>query len=282
MKKLLLLCVIAGTFVTAQAQVVTITAGTSGSALSPFNNGRANCVYEVIYEQSRINQAGTITRFAFEKNSGTDQTPLTNTVIYLKTTTATTFTTGTLDTTGYQRVWAGAFSNSGTSGYQEVVLNQPFAYANTDNLSVLVVRNNGNVVATGAALWSYDFQGTNVCRRNTTGDPISSSTPLTAYDVLMNLRLTFGGATATRATTGLLTDVYPNPTASECRMQLPTNQPAVLRVIDLLGRTIRPAAALNVATTGTTQVALSELPAGIYLLDVVQGAAHMRQRVVKE
>jgi opacity protein-like surface antigen len=265
----------------AQAQVVTVNVGTSGSALSPFNSMQTNAVYEAIYKQSQLNQAGTITRLAFQKNSGTLQDPLTRTVLYLKHTTATVFTTGALDTTGYQRVWAGSFTNTGTSGFQEVQLTTPFAYNNTNNLSLLVLRSGGN---TGSTLWSYDFVGTNVSRRNTAGTAISStSTPtLSASDVLVNLRLTFGTTTSARAAATLLADVYPNPTTAACRVQLPGPQPASYRLTDALGRTVRATTRLAPAADGTATLPLADLPASTYLLHLTQGDATSVHRLIKE
>jgi hypothetical protein len=242
---------------------------------------QTNAVYEAIYKQSQLNQAGTITRLAFQKNSGTLQDPLTRTVLYLKHTTATVFTTGALDTTGYQRVWAGAFTNTGASGFQEVQLTTPFAYNNTNNLSLLVLRSGGN---TGSTLWSYDFVGTNVSRRNTAGVAISStSTPtLSVSDVLVNLRLTFGTTTSARAAATLLADVYPNPTTAACRVQLPSVQPASYRLADALGRTVRAATRLAPAADGTASLPLADLPAGTYLLHLTQGDATSVHRLVKE
>jgi opacity protein-like surface antigen len=265
----------------AQAQVVTVNVGTASSALSPFNSMQANAVYEAIYKQSQLNQAGTITRLAFQKNSGTLQDPLTRTVLYLKHTTATVFTAGALDTTGYQRVWAGSFTNTGASGFQEVQLATPFAYNNTNNLSLLVLRSGGN---TGSTLWSYDFVGTNVSRRNTAGVAISStSTPtLSVSDVLVNLRLTFGTTTSARVAATLLADVYPNPTTAACRVQLPSGQPASYRLADALGRTVRAATRLAPAADGTASLPLADLPAGTYLLHLTQGDATSVHRLVKE
>jgi opacity protein-like surface antigen len=286
MKKLLLLAssVLALSLASpvAHAQVVTITIGTSASALSPFNSTQANAVYEAIYKQSQLNQAGNITRLAFQKNSGAFQDPLTRTVLYLKHTTSTIFTAGALDTTGYQRVWAGSFPNTGTIGYQEVLLTTPFAYNNTNNLSLLVLRSGGN---TGTTLWNYDFVGTNVSRRNTSGTPISStSTPtLSVSDVLVNLRLTFGTTTTgNRTAATLLADVYPNPTTAACRVQLPTGQPASYQLTDMLGRAVRATTRLALAPDGTATVPLADLPAGTYLLHLTQGAAASVHRLVKE
>ncbi|MDO7847221.1 T9SS type A sorting domain-containing protein [Hymenobacter sp. M29] len=278
MKKFLLMLAVLGSF-SARAQVVTVSVGTSGSALSPFNSTQANSVYEAIYKQNQLNQAGSIGRLAFQKNSGAFQDPLTRTVIYLKHTTATVFTAGTLDTTGYQRVWAGAFTNSGTSGFQEVVLTQPFTYNNTDNLSLLVVRNGGN---TGSTLWNYNFMGTNIARRNTSGTAISNTTPLSTSDALLNLRLTFGTATAARAAATLLADVYPNPATTTCRVQLPNAQPAHYQLTDMLGRTVQSASQLAPDASGTATIQLAGVPAGSYLLHLTQGSATLVQRLMRE
>jgi hypothetical protein len=278
MKKLLLLLAFTGSFA-AQAQVVTVSVGTSGSALSPFNSTQANSVYEAIYKKTQLNQGGAILRLAFEKNSGAYQSPLTNTVIYLKHTTANVFTAGVLDTAGYQRVWAGAFTNSGTTGYQEVVLTRPFIYNNTDNLSVLVLRNGGS---TGTTLWNYNFMGTNIARRNTTGTAISSTTPLSTSDALLNLRLTFGPTAATRTAATLLAEVYPNPATVACRVQLPNGRPATYRLTDMLGRTVRATTGLPLAADGTATLPLADLSAGTYLLHLSQGTAASVQRLVRE
>lgn len=278
MKKRLLILALTGGL-SAQAQVVTVSVGTSGSALSPFNSTQANSVYEAIYKQTQLNQAGSITRLAFQKNSGAFQDPLTRTVIYMKHTAAVVFTAGTLDTTGYQRVWAGAFTNSGTSGFQEVALTTPFAYNNTSNLSLLVLRNTGN---TGTTLWNYNFMNTNLARRNTTGTAISSTTPLTVTDALINLRLTFGTATATRVAATLLADVYPNPASTACRVQLPNALPASYKLTDMLGRTVRPTAWLAADATGVAILPLAGLPAGTYQLHLTQGGSTAVQRLVRE
>jgi hypothetical protein len=266
---------------TVRAQVVTINIGTSSSALSPLNQNVAHQAQEFIYLQSQINTAGRITRLAFEKASGSDVTPLTNTVIYLKHTTATVFTTGLLDTTGYQRVWAGSFPNAGTSGYQEVTLTTPFAYNNTANLAVLVIRNNGSVAGTGVrALWRYEFINRNSCRRYSGATALSSATSLAVTDVLVNMRLTFPTATGTTQRYVGGPGLYPNPATD--RLYVPAQEPAALRVTDLRGRTLRSAVRLR-PVGGRLELPLADLPAGSYLLH--QTAADGRtttQRFMRE
>ncbi|RTQ52217.1 T9SS type A sorting domain-containing protein [Hymenobacter gummosus] len=265
------------------AQVVTVSVGTSSSVLSPINHNAPYQAQEFIYLQSQLNQAGSITRLAFEKASGSDTNPITNTVIYLKTVAATAFTTGVLDTTGYQRVWAGSFPNAGTSGYQEVTLRTPFRYNNTDNLALLVIRNNGNVASSSArALWRYDFINTrNSCRRYSGANPLSAATSLAQTDVLVNLRLTFGNPTASAKEHYLsASQLYPNPAKTE--LYLAAEQPARLWVSDLAGRTVRAAQLLR-PVGGRISLPVAELPAGVYLLhqQAPDGTA-ITQRFVRE
>ena len=280
MKKLLLAGVGALVSNQAQGQAAVTIAGPDYTYLSPFNHTKANSAYEVLYQQSQLKQAGTITRLAFQKISGTDQNPLTNTVIYLKTSAATSLGSGSLDTTGYQRVWAGSFPNSGPSGWQEVVLRNSFYYNNTSNLSVLVLRNKGNTVATPTT-WGYTISKFK-CRRYVDGEPLTSSTNLSVDEVLVDIRLTLSTVTASRAATPLLADVYPNPATTECRVQLPTSQAATYSLTDLLGRAVRPATRLAPAADGTASLPLSDLPTGTYLLHLTQGAAASVQRLVRK
>jgi hypothetical protein len=284
MHKKLLIWVGLGLFpsLAAQAQVVTVNVGTASSALSPINHNAAYQAQEFIYLQSQLNQAGSITRLAFEKASGSDMNPITNTVIYLKTTPATAFTTGVLDTTGYQRVWAGSFPNAGTSGYQEVTLRTPFSYNNTSNLSLLVIRNNGNVASTSTrALWRYDFINRNSGRRYSGAVPLSAATSLTATDVLVNLRLTFGNPTASAQEHYLgASQLYPNPARTE--LHLTAERAARLWVTDLAGRTVRPAQLLR-PVSGRITLPVADLPVGVYVLhqQAPDGTA-ISQRFVRE
>ena len=87
---------------------------------------------------------------------------------------------------------------------------------------------------------------------------------------------------ATRAAATLLADVYPNPAAATCRVQLPSAQPASYQLTDVLGRAVRPATRLAPAADGLATLPLADLPAGIYLLHLTQGIATSVQRLVKE
>ena len=206
--------------------------------------------------------------------------------MYLKTTTNTQFATGALDTTGYQRVWSGSFPNSSPSGFQSVTLSRPFLYNNTDNLSLLVLRNNGSVAGTGTrARWKYAFLGSRqACRRYNNTTPLSNTTSLTSSDVLVNLQLTFATPTATRfAAEPLQVSLFPNPASSYCTVQFPAaGQPAQLRITDLLGRPVAAERQLRLAADGTAQLPVQSLAAGSYLLHLSQGTAKSVQRFIKE
>ena len=292
MKRLLTLLACAlGLFSAVHAQVVTITAGTQISAISPINNGTPEGAFEVIYVQSAINQAGSITRLAFEKADGTDLVPLTGVVIYLKTTPNTGFTDGLLDTLGYQRVYVGNFPSATPAGYQEVVFQRPFAYANApgQNLSVLVLRKNGNVQATIGPRTRFLYGITTnpvriACRRYNGTVPATSATTLVATNVLPNLRLTFGTPTAAR--TGALagaTHLYPQPASGFVTLDAASSTgPLTYWLTDELGRTVWAAALLPARADGQHVLALNDLPAGTYYLHLAGTARREVLRLVRQ
>lgn len=287
MKKLLLLLALTGS-IAAHAQVVTVTGGTLPSIFLPLNQFSAQGAYEVIYLQSSLNQAGTITRLAFEKSDGTDLRGIDGVKIYLKTTTATQFATGTIDSTGYQRVFKGSFTNSTASGYQEITLNQPFAYNNTSNLSLLLIRTNGQNVAAASngprARWLYGTSTTGIGRRYDGASPITSTTVFTATNVLANLRLTFGTTSASKSgQSGSRAGLYPMPAPETVTLDARSWTGALSYFItDALGRTVRPATALPLAPDGQYSLALNGLPAGAYHLHLTSAARHEVLPLVRE
>lgn len=280
-----------GTAGAAAAQVVTVTASNQISALSPINHASSEGAFETVYLQTDINQAGSITRLAFDKWDGTEVVPLTGVVIYLKTTTATGFTTGPLDTLGYQRVYAGPFPNATPRGYQEVVLRTPFAYPNTatQNLAVLVLRKSGNVQATIGPRARYLYGITTnpiriACRRYTGSDPVTSSTTLTATNISPNIRLTFGTPSATKTGAGAATArLFPLPAAATTTLDARGwAGPLTYFITDALGRVVRPATALPLAADGQYQLALSGLPTGNYHLHLAGAARREVLSLVRE
>jgi hypothetical protein len=287
MKKLLLLLALSGGLA-AQAQVVTVSAGTSLNIFLPLNQFNAHGAYEVVYLQSSINQAGTISRLAFEKNDGTDLRDIDGVSIYLKTTTASLSSNTTIDSTGYQRVFKGSFTNASGSGYQEIVLNQPFVYNNAANLSLLLIRRNGQNVAAATngprARWLYGLSTAGIARRYDGGAPITSSTVFTASNVLANLRLTFSTGTATRTVTlGTRSRLFPVPATSSVSLDAAgLTGPLTYSITDAVGRTVQAPAAMPPTADRQYQFDLSQLRPGMYHLHLLHGTAHEVMPLVRE
>ncbi|MDB5270456.1 MAG: putative Gingipain [Hymenobacter sp.] len=287
MKKLLLLLALTGSF-TARAQVVTVPAGTLPSIFLPLNQFSAQGAYEVIYLQSSLNQAGTITRLAFEKSDGTDLRGIDGIKIYLKTTTATQLATGTIDSTGYQRVFKGTFPNATGSGFQEIVLNQPFAYNNASNLSLLLIRTNGQNVAAASngprARWLYGTSTTGIGRRYDGASPITSTTAFAATNVLANLRLTFSTGTATRTVTlGASSRLFPLPATQAVTLDATgLRGPLTYFITDEVGRIVRATTALPVAADSRHRLDLSTLRNGNYHLHLSSPTQREVIRLVRE
>ncbi|SHK76481.1 T9SS type A sorting domain-containing protein [Hymenobacter psychrotolerans] len=292
MKKLLLLLLPFGAGLlapgTAAAQVVTIVNGTATSASAPLGYGSPYSANEAIYLGSQITATGSITRVAFDKVEGSIVTPIENVVIYFKTTTATELTAGTLDTTGYQRVFKGSLTNNAPTGYMEVVLNRPFAYTgSSNNLAVLVLRNGGATSSTTGQQPKYRYgftTGRNSTRRYTGSTALTSATALATSTALANMRLTFGTPQSTQAARNTLAvSLYPNPAAGKLTLQLPASrQVASLQVLDMLGRTVQPIVQVLPGASGTVELPLEKLAAGSYLLRVTQGEAVAVQHFTKE
>jgi len=273
----------------AVAQITTtVSGGTSLNIFLPLNQFSAQGVYEGIYLQSQLNQAGNITRLAFEKNDGTDLRAIDGIRIFMKATTATQFTAGPIDSTGYQRVFKGSFTNSTAAGFQEIVLDQAFSYDNLSNLAILVIRQNGTALAPASngprARWLYQLSTAGIARRYDGGSPLTSSTNLVSSNVLPNLRLTFAGPTATRLTTApLAAHLFPNPVRQYGTVQLAAGSPPAIAIItDLLGRSQQAPQVLVIKANGTAPLALAALPAGTYFLHITQGSTRSVQRFVKE
>lgn len=280
LKKLQLFLLAAGLSATfsANAQQVTITNGTANSAFAPVDISKPYSANEMIFLQSQINQAGTISRLAFLKNAGTANTPIENVKIYLKHTTNSVLASGTFDTTGYTRVFSGNFTNNAASGWMEVNLQTPFQYNNTGNLQVLFFRN-GGMVETGNR-YAYGFVTRLATRRFSSVNPITTASSLTASDALPNMRLDFGGLS------GIKTElqnaqirVYPNPATTSITIEGLKNA-AEIHVTDLTGRTV-VSQTINKAME-TAELQIKELPAGIYLLKVQQAAGISLSRFIKE
>jgi len=145
------------------AVAITIGNGTSSDYI-PFYRTKLYCTYESIITQGEIAYAGNIRRIYFEKASGSDLNPIQNVTIYLKHTTETELLTGAYSATGYIQVYNGNFPNDVISGWVSVLLSTPFAYNNTDNLQILIIKEMQTALSTTAAP-KYAYSDTTPYRR---------------------------------------------------------------------------------------------------------------------
>lgn len=260
----------------AEAQVVTVTNGTNGSASAPLNHANPYSANEMIYLQSQINQSGTVYKIAFEKSGGANVNPITNVNIYMKHTSASTLAAGAFDTTGYTRVYKGDFTNNATTGWMEVSLNTPFTYNNTDNLAILFFKNNGSTAS--GNLYKYGFVGRLATRRGNNATGITSATNLTTSDALPNLRLNFTNSTGIAdAAESNLFSLYPNPTPGLFTIRHQENI-SMVKVLDLTGKEV----ATKAFNTNVASLDLANLPGGTYLVQVYTKNTVSVKRLIKE
>lgn len=170
---------------------VTIGSGTStqGGPISRFFRYHAS---EFIYLQSEINETGEIQSIAFDKRSGTDNNPILDVSIYMRHTTETTLASGTTSTAGYTLVYSGSFTNNLATGWMQVNLTTPFAYNNTDNLQVLIIKGN-QAPLTSAQYPRYSYTVVNPNRFRSYSDDSnawSTSRTLTTQAGPPNVRFT--------------------------------------------------------------------------------------------
>ncbi|RTQ52218.1 T9SS type A sorting domain-containing protein [Hymenobacter gummosus] len=252
------------------------------------NHADANGVYEALYLRSAfrsITQGGHIVQLAFDKGSGTDTSPLTNVVLYLRN--ANGFNGGTLDTTGYQRVFQGSFANT-SSAIQTVRLDRSFYYDYAGGLSVLILRRGGNVnnVAGQRALFRGGFgQGQATARAGSGAAAFpAASTVLTTSTTVANLAVFYGPATAARpARAALGTPPSPQPATDVVALDLPdlAGGPVRAQLTDACGRVVTPPRA--VAARGQRwELPLAGLAPGLYLLQLRSGQQHTTWRVLKQ
>lgn len=267
-----LLCLVFG----AEAQVVTITNGTSNSASAPLNHSNPYSANEMIYLQTQINQAGSISKIAFEKAAGANVSPVTNVRIYMKHTTASVLAAGAFDTTGYTRVYKGDFMNNATSGWMEIVLNTPFVYNNTSNLSIIFFKNNGSTAS--SQTYKYGFVSRLATRRASNATGITTATNLTTSDALPNLRLEFSAPNGlSKVAERAAFSLAPNPTSGLTLIKNAENA-SLIRVSDLTGKVVLS----QKMQQANAELDLTKLPAGTYLVQVHAKNTVSVQRLVKQ
>lgn len=166
---------------------IIIGTGTTSSPNQPVYRYWNYSAHEVIYLQSEINVAGNINNIAWNKASGTDVNPIDAVTIYMKQTTDNTLASGTYDLTGYTQVYSGTFPNDATSGWMDITLGTPFAYDNSSNLQILVIK--GYQLYTSSYPYYYYTATTSTMSRYDYDDNVPP-TLLTATTMRPNVRLT--------------------------------------------------------------------------------------------
>lgn len=166
---------------------ITIGSGTSAQTY-PLDRYYNYSVHESLYLAAEIGTSASIKSLSLYKASGTDVNPIEGVNIYMKNTTSTSMTSGAYSTTGYTLVYSGNFPNTAASGWMEVNLNPMFVYDNTQNLSILIVKNYQQWI-NGYPQWSYTSVSPSRARQNR--DDNNMPTTLTATANLPNIRLRY-------------------------------------------------------------------------------------------
>lgn len=170
-------------------QVITIGTGAATQRF-PLDRYYNYSSHECIYLATELGGAGSISKIAYEKASGTNVAAIASVSIYLKHTTAATLASGIYSLTGYTLVYSGSYPNTAASGWMEVTLSTPFAYNGTDNVSILVLKGNQAYITTGYPYWKYTAGTT---RARQVYSDSSQPTSLTASTYIPNIRFTKQG-----------------------------------------------------------------------------------------
>jgi hypothetical protein len=124
--------------------VTTIGNGTNSSEKYPFDGYYNYSWSDVIYLQSEIGAAGTLSALSFSVNNVPNNFVMTTQQIYIRTTTATSFTNSTYPTTsGFTQAYNGTITYNG-SGWKTITLSTPFTYDGTSNLEILYENHDGS------------------------------------------------------------------------------------------------------------------------------------------
>ncbi|MEO0126017.1 MAG: CARDB domain-containing protein [candidate division WOR-3 bacterium] len=164
--------------------------------------------WQGIYLQTEINTAGNIVAMGFN-NYSTGGITIQNVSIYMRETTATTLTSGIVTIpppSPWVLVWQGSWPNTQT-GWQYVTFTTPFAYSNTQNLIILIVK--GYEAWTSPyPYWYYHSTSPNYRVRRGYSDGSQPTSLSTSYN-RPNIRLGFPVAHDVSATTPYNVVNYP-------------------------------------------------------------------------
>ncbi|MBU0489167.1 MAG: fibronectin type III domain-containing protein [Bacteroidetes bacterium] len=188
-----------------QTTVTVVDGATSTSrygVIYEWRSGTGYSLYQHIYKQSLVNQAGTIESIQFEHTANTGSN--TNVKIYLGEVAKTSFS-GTTDwvNSGLTEVYSGTLTP--TSGFYTITLSTPFDYSNTNSLILAVHQDGGTTPNNSAYIHLYDAADANVTLYNYSSSSVGtygswSSTGYTRQAILPSLKLTFAAGTCTAPT----------------------------------------------------------------------------------
>ena len=190
---------------------IIIGTGTTSSPLQPMYRYYNYSAHEAIYLQSEIGVAGNITHIAYDKASGADVNPIQYVTIYMKQTADATLATGNFDLVGYTQVYNGSYTNNATTGWMEVQLDSPFAYDNSSNLQVLVIKGYEAYIS-NYSYYKYTTTTSTMSRYNY--DDYTAPTTLTSTTMRPNLRLQINSTPPPTNDVGVVSVLSPTGTVN--------------------------------------------------------------------
>ncbi len=268
-KRIALIMLLLGAFGTIFAQQW-ITIGNPNTTLSegyPFYRYYNYSTWEYLYLQNEINYAGNITQMQFYTHStGATPTTIENVTIYMKETTAVTYSDGDYNLDGYTLVWQGTWPNSAT-GWQGVTLATPFYFSNTKNLSILILKGYQPRIPS-YPLFRYtatspNYRGRRAASDNSQPSYLYASTNTNRANLRIYIVPHTGIKNYVSGRDSPNLTIRPNPTKGLMTVfyNLPTKDVATLKIYNILGDIVYSA-----KTDKGLFTIRKRLPAGIYLL----------------
>lgn len=266
MRKFILLSALVFCFQTTYSQYAIVGTGSGVSVFSPIDRHNDYSVYEIVYAQSDINMAGSITGFDIQRVDGDNTDSIENVKLYMKHSTATTLSNANFDTTGYTRVFTGSFPNDAGSGWRGVQLDTPFVYNNTSNLQVIILKDYQPAIANTPVTprWYYTNISPSRARRYYGSAPVTSATPLTSLTYSSNARLGFNSVSVVEIGAGSKFAVYPNPSSDRFNIVCPANmKQANISIRNLLGALV-----YEKSVSANEMFTTPDFSSGLYILQV--------------
>jgi len=170
---------------------VVIGSGVSTSDYQPMDRYYNYSVWEGIYLQSELGTAKDITSIGFDKASGADVAPIQNVAIYMKNSTDAVLPGGLIeDTTGFTLVYSGSFTNTATSGWMNVNLNNIFPYDGVSNLKI-IIKKYYQAYTSSRAYYKYSTVSTNRSQYAYSDTQVPNGMTMTAWANLPNMKVQY-------------------------------------------------------------------------------------------